>query len=58
VAGAKHVPRRGRVFLLASFLDTGGVAGQVGAVKDALIHYRGRPILTDRLQKIDVWEFR
>jgi uncharacterized membrane protein len=55
--GNPTVPGRGRVFLLASFLDMPGVAGQVGSAEVAL--RRGRRLAgTDHREKIAMWEFR
>jgi 4-amino-4-deoxy-L-arabinose transferase-like glycosyltransferase len=52
------VPKHGRVFLLASFLDTAGVAGEVGGARYQLVHSHLRPVSTDHLEKIYVWEYR
>jgi hypothetical protein len=52
------VPKRGRVFLLASFLDTGGVAGEVGSARYVLAHSRLHLASSDHLEKIYAWEYR
>ena len=52
------LPRHGRVFLLASFLDQPGVAGEVGGARYALQHSRMHLIHTDHLEKIYLWEYR
>jgi uncharacterized membrane protein len=56
-AGRPSLPARGRVFLMASFLDQPGVAGDVGAARYALDHSRRRLIATTKLEKIYVWEY-
>jgi hypothetical protein len=55
---APTLPRRGRVFLLASFLDQPGIAGDVGEARYALAHSRMRLVHTDHLEKIYLWEYR
>jgi hypothetical protein len=52
------VPRHGRVFLLASFLDQPGIAGNVGGARYVLAHSRLRQVSTDHLEKIYLWEYR
>src|SRR5437588_3833859 len=52
------VPRHGRVFLLASFLDQPGIPGEVGGARYALAHAGLRPVATDHLEKIYLWEYR
>jgi hypothetical protein len=56
--GRVTVPKHGRVFLLASFLDTGGVAGEVGSARYVLAHSRLHLASSDHLEKIYVWEYR
>jgi uncharacterized membrane protein len=56
--GRPALPKRGRVFLLASFLDQPGVAGEVGTARFALTHSGRRLVGTHRLEKIFVWEYR
>jgi hypothetical protein len=46
------------VFLLASFLDQPGIAGEVGGARYALAHSRMRLVHTDHLEKIYLWEYR
>ncbi len=60
VVGSRRpsLPRHGRVFLLASFLDQPGVAGEVGGARYALQHSRMHLIHTDHLEKIYLWEYR
>jgi len=60
VVGATRpaVPRHGKVFFLASFLDQPGVAGEVGAERYELAHSRLRLVKVDRLEKIYLWEYR
>jgi hypothetical protein len=52
------VPRHGRVFLLASFLDQPGIAGDVGGARYVLAHSRARLVSSDHLEKIYLWEYR
>ena len=52
------LPKRGTVFLLASFLDQPGIAGEVGAARYGLQHSRMRLVRTDHLEKIYLWEYR
>jgi hypothetical protein len=52
------VPRHGKVFLLASFLDQPGIAGNVAGARYALAHSRLRQVSTDHLEKIYLWEYR
>jgi hypothetical protein len=52
------LPRHGRVFLLASFLDQAGIAGDVGGARYALAHSRRHLVHTDSLEKIYLWEYR
>jgi hypothetical protein len=52
------LPKHGRVFLLASFLDQPGVAGEIGGARYALQHSRMHLIGTDHLEKIYLWEYR
>jgi 4-amino-4-deoxy-L-arabinose transferase-like glycosyltransferase len=56
--GKLTVPSHGKVFLLASFLDQPGVAGEVGGARYALEHSRLHLVHTDYLSKIYVWEYR
>jgi hypothetical protein len=56
--GRTSVPRRGKVFLLASFLDQPGIAGEVGSARYALGHSRLHLVGTDHLEKIYLWEYR
>ena len=60
VVGANRptIPTHGKVFLLASFLDQPGIAGDVGAARYALEHSRLHLVHTDRLAKIYLWEYR
>ena len=58
VAGKPRIPSHGKVFLLASFLDQPGIAGEVGAVRYALDHSRLHLVHTDDLAKIYLWEYR
>jgi 4-amino-4-deoxy-L-arabinose transferase-like glycosyltransferase len=60
VVGARHiaVPKHGRVFLLASFLDQPGIAGNVGGARYVLAHSRKHLAATDHLEKIYLWEYR
>jgi hypothetical protein len=55
---APALPRSGRVFLLASFLDQPGIAGDVGSARYALAHSHMRLVHTDHLEKIYLWEYR
>jgi hypothetical protein len=55
---APKLPRHGRVFLLASFLDQPGVAGELGGARYALQHSRMHLVHTDHLEKIYLWEYR
>jgi hypothetical protein len=57
-AGSGRLPTHGRVFLLASFLNQPGVAGQVGATENQLISARGRPVRRKALEQIYLWRFR
>jgi uncharacterized membrane protein len=52
------VPRHGRVFVLASFLDQPGVAAEIGGARYALAHSRARLVSSDHLEKIYLWEYR
>ena len=52
------VPRHGKVFVLASFLDQPGIPGDVGGARYALAHSGLRLVATDRLEKIYLWEYR
>jgi 4-amino-4-deoxy-L-arabinose transferase-like glycosyltransferase len=52
------LPRHGRVFLLASFLDQPGIPGEVGSARYALDHSRMHLVHTDHLEKIYLWEYR
>jgi len=56
--GKLQLPTHGRVFLLASFLDQPGIAGEVGAARYGLEHSRLRLVRTDHLSKIYLWEYR
>jgi hypothetical protein len=56
--GKVKLPKHGTVFLLASFLDQPGIAGEVGAARYALQHSRMRLVRTDHLEKIYLWEYR
>jgi 4-amino-4-deoxy-L-arabinose transferase-like glycosyltransferase len=56
--GKLKLPAHGRVFLLASFLDQPGIAGEVGAARYGLEHSRMRLVRTDHLSKIYLWEYR
>ena len=57
-AGKPKIPAHGRVFLLASFLDQPGIAGEVGGVRYALAHSQRRLVGTVHLAKIYLWEYR
>jgi hypothetical protein len=57
-SGKLQLPRRGKVFVLASFLDQPGVASEVGSAKYTLDHSRLHLAYTDHLEKISVWEYR
>jgi hypothetical protein len=57
-SGKPTLPRHGRIFLLASFLDQAGVPQAVGTAKYALAQAHRRLIATDTLEKIYVWEYR
>jgi hypothetical protein len=52
------LPKHGRVFLLASFLDQPGIASDVGGARYALQHSRMHLVHTDHLEKIYLWEYR
>jgi Dolichyl-phosphate-mannose-protein mannosyltransferase len=60
VVGAHRVtlPRHGKVFLLASFLDQPGIAGYVGGARYQLAQSRLHLANTDHLEKIYLWEYR
>jgi uncharacterized membrane protein len=59
VASTKpQIPKHGKVFLLASFLDQPGIAGQVGAAKYELDHSGRHLVHTDHMAKIYLWEYR
>jgi uncharacterized membrane protein len=57
-ANNPKLPTHGKVFLLASFLDQPGIAGEVGAARYELKHSRMRLVHTDHLEKIYLWEYR
>jgi Dolichyl-phosphate-mannose-protein mannosyltransferase len=52
------LPRHGGVFLLASFLDQPGIAGEVGSARYQLAHSHLRLVHTEHLEKIYLWEYR
>ena len=52
------LPRSGGVFVLASFLDQPGVAGEVGGARYQLAHSHLRLVHTQHLEKIYLWEYR
>ncbi len=56
--GKPRIPSHGKVFLLVSFLDQPGIAGEVGAVRYALDQSRLHLVQTDHLAKIYLWEYR
>jgi hypothetical protein len=51
------MPREGRVFVLASFLDDQTVAQQVGTTRSLLAQSHRRLIDTDNRKRIHIWEF-
>jgi 4-amino-4-deoxy-L-arabinose transferase-like glycosyltransferase len=57
-SGQPQLPRHGKVFVLASFLDQPGMASEVGAAKYTLDHSRLHLAYTNHLEKISVWEYR
>jgi hypothetical protein len=56
-AQAHGVPRSGHVFLLASFLDDGGIAAQVGSGRYALGQPPHRLLRTINRKRIHIWEY-
>jgi uncharacterized membrane protein len=53
-----YVPPTGGVYLLSSFLDQPGVAGEVGTAQYALSHSGRHLVAIHRLTKINIWEYR
>ncbi len=52
------LPRHRGVFVLASFLDQPGIAGEIGGARYALDHSNLRLVRTEHLEKIYLWEYR